>query len=107
MNTLLVLNINPQVEEDLVDYLLSLECVRGFTTFEVAGHGHHGRLSLAEQVSGRRKRLQVELLVEETQAAQVLAGLEKDVGNDIVWWELPVRRSGYVGDAAERPPDCL
>lgn len=38
MNTLLVLNITPELEEELVDYLLSREEVGGFTSYPVHGH---------------------------------------------------------------------
>ena len=38
-DTLLVLNIPPELEEDLVDYLLSRPSVTGFTSFRVYGHG--------------------------------------------------------------------
>lgn len=93
METLLVLNIGPELEEDLVDYLLQLDCVGGFTSYPVRGHGRHGAMSLAEQVSGRRKRTQVEIHLNATDVAQVLAGLATQVGRDITYWQQPV--SGY------------
>ena len=96
MDILLVLNINPQLEEDLVDYLLGFEGVQGFTSMPVRGHGGGDGLSLAAQVSGRRKRIRIELLLNPAVSEQLIQGLEAAVGGDIVWWELPMIRCGRV-----------
>jgi len=98
MQTLLVLNTKPDLEEDLVDYLLSQPCVGGFTSYPVRGHGHHTNLSVAEQVSGRRKRLQVEMLIDESEIQCVLDGLAENVGRDITWWVQGVSASGSLDD---------
>ena len=37
MKTLLVMNIPPALEDDMVDYLLALEEVKGFTSFIAQG----------------------------------------------------------------------
>ena len=96
MQTLLVLNTNPDLEEDLVDYLLSLESIGGFTSYSVRGHGDHDNLSVAEQVSGRRKRLQVEIIIEESQMQSLLVGLTGNVGRDFNWWQQPIIASGSL-----------
>ncbi len=96
MTTLLVLNITPELEEDLVDYLLSSAEVSGFTSYPVHGHGEQHNLSIAEQVSGRRKRLQFEILLAEEQAKNLIAGLTDQVGRGIHYWQLPVIASGRV-----------
>ena len=96
MDIMLVLNINPQLEEDLVDYLLGFEGVEGFTSIPVRGHGGGEGLSLAEQVSGRRKRVRIELLLSPAVSEQLIQGLQAAVGGDIVWWEQPLIRSGRV-----------
>lgn len=98
MKTLLVLNTKPELEEDLVDYLLSLSCVHGFTSYPVRGHGHHDNLSIAEQVSGRRKRLQVELVVADADVDTILQGLADNVGRDIAWWQQTISASGSLDD---------
>jgi nitrogen regulatory protein PII len=97
MNTLLVLNISPELEEDLVDYLLQVEGVSGFTTQTVYGHGPEGAMTLAEQVAGRRKRLRIEILMREEDVANALAGLAAEVGRDIVYWQQPVSGFGRIG----------
>jgi hypothetical protein len=95
--TLLVLNLPPEIEEDLVDYLLGLEEVGGFTSFRVHGHGEHGALSVTEQVTGRRTRVRYELVLPEEQVAGVLAGLATHVGRDIIHWQQPVTNFGRIG----------
>lgn len=96
MITLLVLNIAPELEADLIDYLLALDAVTGFTSYDVRGHGQNESMSLAEQVSGRRRRLQFELLIEESAIATLLAGLSTEVGRDINYWQQPVFNFGRI-----------
>lgn len=93
MDTLLVLNLAPELEEDLIDYLLQLDCVEGFSSWPVRGHGRHGQMSLAEQVSGRRQRVRVEMVLAAADVATVLAGLAANVGRGITWWHTPT--GGY------------
>lgn len=98
MDTMLVINVNPEVEDDLLDYLLGFGGVSGFTSYPVRGHGQHGaRMSLAEQVRGSRRRIIVEVLLEENQVPPVLAGLAERVGRDITWWQQPIRGFGRIG----------
>lgn len=94
--TLLILNIPPELEEDLVDYLLSLEGVAGFTSFRVHGHGEHAQLSIAEQVAGRRARARYELVLDPAQVDGVLADLRTRVGRDIIYWQQPVSGFGRI-----------
>lgn len=94
MTALLTINLPPALEEDLVDYLLSLDCVGGFTSYTVKGHGEHDNLSIAEQVSGRRNRLQFEMLIAPENCDRIVADLGAQVGKDIVYWLLPVQQMG-------------
>lgn len=96
MKTLLVINIRPELESDLVDYLLMLDCVGGFTSYPVRGHGETDDLTLIEQVSGHRRRLQFETLIDEEDYNRIIDGLKEQVGTDIVFWEQPVSRHGRV-----------
>jgi hypothetical protein len=93
---LLTLNAAPALEEELIDYLLLLEEVEGFTSYAVYGHGQHHGLSTAEQVTGKRKRIQYELLVHAPDVAAIVAGLAEAVGRDIVYWQMPVSNFGRV-----------
>lgn len=92
--TLLVMNVNPGLEEDMVDYLLVRDGVEGFTSYRVNGHGRIGGLSVMEQVAGRQKRVQFEVLMEEADVPGVLDGLGRSVGPDIVYWQQPVFGAG-------------
>lgn len=96
MRHLLVLNAPPELEDGMVDYLLSQQQVGGFTSYPVRGHGEQKQLSIAEQVTGRRKRVQFELILPEGRVADVLAGLKEQVGSDIFYWQQPVTGSGYI-----------
>ena len=97
MKTLLVLNIRPELEEDLVDYLLAREGVAGFTSYHARGHGIvNEEMSLAEQVSGRRNRLQFEILMDEADVQSLVDGLAEEVGRDIVFWQQMVSNAGRV-----------
>jgi hypothetical protein len=96
MNTLLMLNISPELEEELIDYLLELDSVKNFTSYHVRSHGRFDKLTLAEQVSGRRKRCQIEILLEASEVTPLLTGLAANVGRDIVYWEQSVRNAGRI-----------
>ncbi len=96
MQTLLVLNINPELEEDLIDFLLACANVSGFTSYHVHGHGAFPNMSLSEQVSGRRKRIQVEAMLEKESIPGLLGRLKSEVGTDIVYWEQSISNPGRI-----------
>lgn len=96
MIKMLVLNIPPELEEDLIDYLLSLASISGFTSYEARGHGSDVTLSISEQVSGRRKRLQFEVLIEDEEIQSLLDGLSGEVGKDIAYWEQLIDNLGHI-----------
>lgn len=94
MSVLLILNAPPALEDDLIDYLLSLDCVAGFTSMKAMGHGSGADLSIAEQVSGRRHRLQFEVIMAAEDVATVTGGLASEVGKDITYWQQPISGLG-------------
>lgn len=96
MQQLLVLNIAPELEDQLVDYLLSIPNLDGFTSYPARGHGEHRQMSVAEQVTGRRKRVQFELILAPAQSDAVLGGLREQVGTDIYFWSHPISTSGHI-----------
>lgn len=56
---LLILLAAPDIEELLVDLLLEMPEISGFTSSNVSGHGINSvKLSLIEQVTGRQQRVQ-------------------------------------------------
>lgn len=96
MQIMLVMNINPELEEDMVDYLLGQEFINGFTSYQVNGHGAFSNMSMAEQVSGRRKRVQIEVLLEQAIVNTILEELKSEVGIDIVYWEQAIANHGRI-----------
>lgn len=96
MNTMLVLNINPALEEDMVDYLLAKDIVQGFTSYRVNGHGDNLHMTVAEQVSGRRRRLQFELILDQQFISEIISGLSDQVGVDIAYWQQPITDYGKL-----------
>ena len=96
MNALLTINLPPALEEDLVDYLLSLESVDGFTSYDVKGHGDHVNLSIAEQVSGRKNRKQFEILIDSQDYEAIVGGLLDSVGKDVLFWQSAIQKHGQT-----------
>lgn len=95
-DTLLVLNAPPQLEDDLVDYLSSLEQLSVFSSYPVHGHDQHAQHSIAEQVSGRSRRVQFEMILAKALATELLGGLRSAVGPGIYYWHLPVSGFGHI-----------
>lgn len=97
MNQLLIINAPPELEDDTLDFLLNMHQVNGFTSYAVRGHGEHRcKGSIAEQVSGRRQRIQFELIVEEQDIEKILSGLQSHVGGDIFYWQQPIQGFGRI-----------
>lgn len=96
MKTLLQINLPPELEEDMVDYLLAQDAVGGFTSYPTRGHGDHSSMSLAEQVTGRRKRLQFEVIMEDSAVAELVAGLEENVGKGMFYWQQAISNIGRI-----------
>lgn len=97
---LLKLNASPALEEELVDSLLACEFVSGFQSQEVRGHGEGAFMSVAEQVSGRRKRIQFEVILDEENIQPLLAEIVSALpSSDIHYWVLPVLQQGRLTDS--------
>lgn len=97
MDQLLRLNIPPSLEEDLVDFLLARDDIRGFQSTEVRGHGQVGAMSIAEQVAGRRRRVQFEIVLDADTTEALLDKLREAFPlRDVVFWILPVVGSGRL-----------
>lgn len=96
---LLRINIPPGLEEEFLDVLLSNEHIEGYQCFPTSGHGQVGSMTLAEQVAGRRRRIQFELVLAAGLVEPVLKSLKQALpSRDIVWWSLPVTGSGRFSD---------
>ncbi len=95
---LITLNVPPGIEEPIVDCLLMLEAEHGFSSFAVNAHHHENKsLSLAEQVSGRQKRVRFQMYVNAQGLAALLAQLQEEFsGSGIRYWVLPVIEKGVI-----------
>ncbi|MDD1611675.1 MAG: DUF3240 family protein [Methylococcaceae bacterium] len=95
---LVTLNVPTSLEEVIVDCLLTFESEHGFSSFPVYSHDHRNEgLSLAEQVSGRQKRLRFQMYVEEEVLSALLARLREEFsGAGIRYWVMPVIDNGLI-----------
>lgn len=95
---LITLNAPPSLEEAIVDCLLTFESEHGFSSFPVYAHDHRNEgLSLAEQVSGRQKKLRFQMYVEEAVLFDLLARLRQEFsGAGIRYWVMPVFDNGTI-----------
>ena len=92
------INVLPAAEDRLTEWLLGRHEVAGFTS--VAAHGHgasHDDLSVAEQVTGRQRRVEVRLeMAAEAVDALLAALLAAFEGTDLYYFVTPVLRSGHL-----------
>ncbi len=99
-SVLLVLNVPLVLEEPVTDFLLSYEgeARPGFTTMRVGGHSSQpGALSAAEQVSGRRRRVQFQVLLSAEDGNRMIDSLAQCFAEaDLHYWLVPVLRSGRL-----------
>ena len=96
---LLVITSPPSLESDLVDWLLLRDGGTGFSSTPIRGHStHHDHLSVAEQVSGRQRRIQFQVKLDATELEECLSSLETDfAGADMHYWVLPMLAGGHLG----------
>ena len=95
---LVTLNVPPSLEEAVVDSLLLLEEELGFSSFTVNAHHHENKgLSLAEQVTGRQKRLRFQMYVDQNDLNVLVEQLKQDFsGSGIQYWVMPVVINGVI-----------
>lgn len=95
---LVTINVPPSLEEAVVDCLLMLESEQGFSSFPVSSHDHKNEgLSLAEQVTGRQRKIRFQMYVPKQDLAQLLEQLKSEFsGSGINYWVLPVIENGVI-----------
>ncbi len=95
---LVTLNVPPSLEEAVVDCLLMVESEHGFSSFPVSSHDHRKEgLSQAEQVTGRQRKVRIQMYVPEHELADLLAQLREEFsGAGINYWVLPVIENGVI-----------
>ena len=95
---LVTLNVPSALAEAVVDCLLTLESEHGFSSFPVNSHDHRNEgLSLAEQVTGRQKKIRFQMYLPEQELAALLDQLRTEfAGSGIRYWVLPVVENGVI-----------
>jgi len=94
----LTINVAPAAEERVIDWLLGLDHVAGFTSCAAFGHGaSHDDLSIAEQVTGRQRRVEIRLEISSTGLDAFVGALTAVFdGTDLYYYVQPVLRSGHL-----------
>jgi len=96
--TLLSIVVSPSVEDSLVDWLLEVDDVTGFTSFPVNGHGSSVHsMNLSEQVAGSRRKILFQTYLSQSQALQILDKMKQDFDNcGIHYWLTPLSAGGHL-----------
>ena len=95
---LVTLNVPLMLEELITDCLLTFESEQGFSSLEINAHDHrHRNLSLAEQVSGRQKKIRFQMYIDQQDLSLLLDKLKTEFSESgIQYWILPVIDTGYL-----------
>ena len=88
----------PDVAEKLLDTLLATVPGQIFTSTPTFSHGTpHGRLTRDEQVMGRSRSLQIQLVTTEQQLADLIAQLRRDFpGTGLCFWATELKLEGVI-----------
>lgn len=93
---LVMLFATPALEESLVDWLLENESISGFSTTESYGHGQRASsMSLFEQVTGRQRRIQFLIEINEGLVGSLLNALEANFPG-LHFMVIPVLSAGRL-----------
>lgn len=100
---LVVLSASPGLEDAVVDWLLGRRGKTGFTSTTIYGHSSkHEGLSIAEQVSGRRRRTQFEVHMTLDAARDFMRDAVDNFGSaDIHCFVLPAIAAGSLSNVLE------
>ncbi|MEW5754662.1 MAG: DUF3240 family protein [Pseudomonadota bacterium] len=99
MNESLITLISlPALEETLVDWLLEREELSGFSSLRIDGHGSYQHsLSLAEQVTGRQRKVMFLIHLPSDAVAGLLQQLRRDFpGTGMHYWVTPLLEAGRL-----------
>lgn len=94
----LVMVASPEVEEKLLDVLLAAVGNEIFTSTPSFSHGTaQGGLSSVEQVMGRSRCVQVQIIVTEGELARLLQELRTSfAGTGLRYWAMPLAALGEI-----------
>lgn len=95
---LLVIVATPANEESLVDWLLERSEISGFSTMRIDGHGsRHSDLTLAEQVTGRQRKVMFHVHADCEKVRGLLDALKTEYrGDGLHYWLMPLLEAGQI-----------
>ncbi len=94
----LTLICSPEIEEKLLDTVLSTLEDEVFTSTPTFSHGtSHGRLSNLEKVMGRSRSVQVQIITTDEELASLIELLQRRfMGTGLRYWATPLHTEGEV-----------
>ncbi len=95
---LITLHVPPALEESIVDCLLTFESEHGFSSSTVYLHDHLNEgLSVAEQVSGRQKKIRFQMIIAKQDKDALINKLRDTYSNSgIRYWITPILNQGKI-----------
>ncbi|WP_150046163.1 MULTISPECIES: DUF3240 family protein [Methylomonas] len=95
---LVTIHVAPTLEEAMVDCLLTFETAQGFSSFPVYAHDHRNEgLSVAEQVTGRQRKVGFQMYIDKQLLAPVLSKIKTEFsGTGFHYWIVPVLEHGTL-----------
>lgn len=95
---ILILLTSPQLEEDIVDWLLEQDEITGFTSNPVYGQSREQKkLSIVEQVIGRHRSVMFHIQLDMKFLDQILLKMQQEfAGTNLEYWVLPVIKTGRL-----------
>lgn len=95
----LSLYIESNQKDDVIDCLLPLEYISGFSLSACFGYSrNHATLDVAEQVAGGRSLLQVDIIHDSDHTASIINALKAvNARHPIRFTVVPVMQQGFIG----------
>ncbi|WP_321390398.1 DUF3240 family protein [Emcibacter sp.] len=86
------------LEDTFVDWLMDNPLVDGFTSIPVSGHGaSESRMTLAERVTARSRRVMFQVHMEQPTAEQLLGEIKSSfAGTDLHYMLAPLLEAGHL-----------
>ncbi len=96
---LLTAIFSDSIKDDVVDALIALEDISGFSMCATDGYSRrHSQYDLREQVVGYRRQCRAEVMHREMQEPALLAALESlCAASHIRYWITPLTTAGELG----------
>lgn len=87
----------PVIEEELIDWLLTQSDITGFTSQQSNGHGRGHKMSVAEQVSGRRHQITFAIELKNEILDTIITGLKDNFkGSGLHYRVTPLSQSSLI-----------